>query len=228
MSVSSGDSGAGQSNCEWREILANDQAFAVYDVNGKRLTSPTGRWYEHWCEGRQVAVNSAFAVPGAAPVQVDPAVLAAEARESVEVATPSIETSPEADRLLFVQIPTWLWIPGAWWQSYSATAEAGGVSATVVASPTRAVWSTGDGASVTCDGPGTPWREGMSEDASDCRHTYRHSSTTQSSGAYELSVTVEFEVTWTSSVGAGGSLPTITRTVSRAVQVGEIQAIETE
>ena len=37
-----------------------------------------------------------------------------------------------------------------------------------------------------------------------------------------------FEITWTSNVGAGGTLPAITRTSNVSVYVGEIQAIGTK
>lgn len=213
--------------CEWRVIIEDDEKVAVFDVDGRRQRSPTGRWFERWCGGQQEAVTGAFGVPEGAPVLVDPAELAAQARESVQVPAPSIATSPAADRRLYVQVPTWLWLPKEWWQGYSATAEAGGVSATVSVTPVRAVWSTGDGGDVTCVGPGVAWRPGLPEDGSDCFHDYRHSSATQAGGTFTLSVTVDFEVAWTSSVGAGGPLPGITRTASRPVEVGEIQAVET-
>jgi len=35
-------------------------------------------------------------------------------------------------------------------------------------------------------------------------------------------------VSWTSSIGPGGTLASITRTTARPVQVSEIQAVETE
>src|SRR5260221_674791 len=44
-------SGSGASNCEWRLITADDTKFAIYDADGTRLHSDTGRWFEKWCDG---------------------------------------------------------------------------------------------------------------------------------------------------------------------------------
>lgn len=214
------------SSCEWRVVIADDWAMAIYDTDGTRLFSETGRWLEKWCDGQQMQVGDGYIVPEGG--QVDPAQLAAEARRSIPIVSPAINTSPSSDRRLYVRVPTWLWLDPSWWQSYSATASAGRVSSTVTARPVRAVWSAGDGGGTTCNGPGVVWREGMREDATYCRHTYYHSSAGEEGGTYTLSVTVEFEVTWTSNVGLGGGLAGVSRSASRQVEVGEIQAVESE
>lgn len=215
------------SNCTWRVLNADDTRMAMYDADGTRLTSPTGRWLERVCDGRAVAVNGAFAVPEGTP-SVDPVVLARQARQSVSIPAPPISTSPRSDRKLYTRVPTWLWIDGGWWRAYSATANAGGVSTTAVATPVRAVWDMGDGGQTICTGPGTPWRPGLADADARCSYLYKNSSAGQRTGTFTMNVTVEFAVSWTSSVGPGGSLAPITRSASTAVQVGEIQAIETE
>lgn len=217
-------SSGGESDCVWEVVVGDDWTMAMYDADGTRLFSETGRWLQKVCDGSPVQVGDGFIVPEGG--RVDPAALAAEARQSVPIASPTINTSPEADRRLYTRVATWLWVDPGWWQPYTATASAGRVSATVSARPVRALWSTGDGGGTTCDGPGVPWRPGMPEDATYCKHTYYHSSAGRSGDAYTLSVTVEFEVTWTSNVGLGGALAGVWRTASRPVQVGEIQAVE--
>lgn len=215
------------SNCTWRVINRNDNEFAMYDADGSRLQSETGRWLERWCDGEQRLVNDSYAAPERAR-RANPANLAQEARQSVAIPTPPLATSPQADRSLYTQVRTWLWIDPQWWQGYEATAEAGGVWTRVSARPVRAVWSMGDGGQTSCDGPGVSWRRGMPEDATYCSYVYKNSSAAQPSGTYTMTVTVEFEVSWTSNAGAGGSLPRVTRSASRQVQVGEIQAVETQ
>ncbi len=76
-------------------------------------------------------------------------------------------------------VATWLWVDGPWEPS-SATAEVAGVSATVTARPVRVVWDTGDGAGVTCDGPGTPYDPAHPSAGRDsaCTHVYGRSSAT--------------------------------------------------
>src|SRR5262249_29612394 len=144
------------------------------------------------------------------------------AKSSVVIGAPGIQTSPDETSRLVVQIPTWLWIDGGWWRGYEATASAGRVSATITAAPVSATWDLGEGSSLHCDGPGIAWRPGLREDATDCSFTYTTSSAAQPDGTFDLSVAVTFDVAWTSNVGEGGSLGSITRSSARQVEVGEI------
>lgn len=212
--------GGGESNCFWRVAVEDDRDFGVHAPDGTRQYSDTGRWLEQICDGAPVQV-----VPESAPV--DPRQLAIRARESVAIPAPPLSTSPSADRELYPQMKTWLWIDDAWWQSYSATAAAGTVTATVTARPVRSEWTTGDGGHTACAGPGVEWQRGMSDDDTYCSYTYRRSSAGEPDGTFTLTVTVHFEVGWSSSTGAGGSLGGLTRSASRQVSVGEIQAVNT-
>lgn len=226
VTASRAASGGAPSNCTWQVMNPDDTKTAMYDPNGKRVYSPTGRWYQKVCNGVPVAVNGNFATPESAAA--DPAVLAQRARESVPIPVPPLATSPRADRRLYTRVPTWLWVDPGWWRGYSATANAGAVSSTVVARPVRAVWTMGDGGQTVCSGPGTEWRPGMADAQSTCSYIYKNASAGQRAGTFTMSVEVEFEVSWTSNIGPGGSLARITRSASRPVQVGEIQAVETE
>ena len=222
----SGGSSGGESSCEWNVVIADDWQLTVYDERGGRQFSETGRWLASGCRNDLRDPGGAFLVPEGG--LADPRQLAAEARQSVGILAPSIATSPDASRRLYVRVPTWLWVDEGWWQPYTATATAGRVSSTVTARPVKAEWSTGDGGGTTCAGPGVAWREGMREDATYCRHTYYHSSSRERGGAYTLGVTIEFEVTWTSNVGMSGRLAGLSRSASRRVEVGEIQAVESK
>jgi len=213
-------------NCEWRVVIQNDQTEPVYAFDGTRLHSDTGRWLAKFCDGVPTIVNGNLTNPE--PNSADPAALALEARRSVPIPGPPINTSPEADRGLYTRMRTWLWLDPSWWRGYTATAQAGGVSTTVSATPTRAIWTMGDGGQTVCQGPGVVWHQGMSDDQTYCSYVYTNSSDGQPGGTYTMTVTVEFAVTWTSNVGGGGALAGITRSTSRVVKVGEIQAIETQ
>lgn len=213
-------------NCVWRVAIADDLATGVFDVDGSRLYSETGRWLERVCDGSVQPINGMGIAPEVSAV--DPVELAAQARASIPIAAPGIETSPGADQQTYAQVTTWLWIDDSWWKSYTATASAGRVSATVTARPVSASWSTGDGGNVMCNGPGIEWRRGLDDDDTYCSHVYRQSSAGRDGDAYPLTVTVSFEVTWASNVGAGGALEGLERSSSRSLPVGEIQAVETE
>lgn len=210
-----------QENCEYRVYHEDDIAFALYDVDGTRLFSETGRWLQPVCNG---TTRPPF--PEGGPV--DPRALALQARDSASIPGPPMKTSPSSDARLYTQLATWLWIDGDWWRTYSATATAGRVSATITGEPTSAVWDMGDGHVVMCSGPGVEWRRGMDDGATYCKHTYRHSSAGQPNGTYPMSVTVTFEISWTSNVDMGGSLDTVSRQSATDVEVGEIQGLETE
>jgi len=213
--------------CEWHVVIDDDFEFAIYDVDFTRLHSESGRWLEYRCPGQgAVEVNGSFLVPEGGGV--DPYELAVDALASVRIDSPAIQTSPSGSERLYVQVPTWLWLEQDWWQSYDATARAGRVWSTVRANPIATTWSMGDGHDVLCRGPGTEWREGLAEDASNCAHTYRKSSAGSPGGTFHLEATVTLEVTWLSNApGSSGTLPAISRTSSRDVEVGEIQAIGT-
>jgi len=208
-------------------VIQDDFEFKIYDVDSlEPQHSATGRWLERWCPGvGAVDVNGFFAVPEGG--LADPYQVALDALASVQITPPAIRTSPSENGRLYVQVPTWLWLDSTWWQTYEATANTGRVWSTVRATPVATTWELGDGRSVSCRGPGTPWRRGLSEDASSCTHTYRSSSASRPGGTFSLEVTVMLEVSWTSNATGGGTLPAITRSSTIAVEVGEIQAIGT-
>lgn len=221
-----GGGGSGEDpSCVWQVVIADDFSQNVYDVNGTREHSTTGRWLQKVCDGvGAVQVGDRFLIPEGGVVDVE--ALAQQARASVGIEGPTIRTSPEVGKL-YVQIRTWLWIEGGWWHGYDATASTGRVTAKVTARPVRADWVLGDGAEVACSGPGVAWQPGMREDATNCSHTYTTSSASRPGGTFELSATVVLEITWTSNVGEGGTLAPISRSSSRTVEVGEIQAVGT-
>jgi hypothetical protein len=222
-----GGGGGGESPCTWSLSIEDDFVFHVYETEGVPIHSATGRWFTRSCERPTadgvVALDTAFLPEGGL---VDPEALALQALESVSVPEPTIGTSPAAGDLV-VQVPTWLWVSGGWWDTYTVNATAGRVTSTVTVEPTRAVWTTGDGTTTTCTGPGTAWAPGMAEDATECSHTYTSPSDGETGGRFDLSVAVELDVTWSSNAGSGGVLPALSRVGSQAVRVGEIQAIET-
>ena len=223
--TSGGPSGPSSQECHWEVAIADDMDAAIYDVDtGERIYSETGRWLRRICDGAPVQVNGESVVPEGG--SVNPRVLAVEATASTSIPRPPISTSPDASRRLYVQVPTWLWLDPDWWHPYEATAVAGRVTSTVRVVPLSVTWTMGDGTTVACAGPGTPWVSGSTQ-VSSCLHTYRTSSATRTSGTFPIAATVTFAVTWTGNTGAGGTLPNISRSSTVDVEVGEIQAVNT-
>ncbi len=159
-------------------------------------------------------------------IVIDPHALAERAAAALDLPEPTIHMSPEDDQV--VRLASWLWVPAAQWEPRQVSASAGPVTSTVTATPTRLVWDMGNGDHVSCDGPGTPYRTSVASQGgtSGCRYTYRHSSAGQPGDAYQVTATIEWELTWTATGAAGGgSLGSIEMSTTQPVRVSEIQAL---
>lgn len=206
-----------------------DVAPAADEPNGD------GAWYVYKCTGN--GTRDAFYRPpvwiadapqqggGGVPLP-DPAQVAQQARNQLRLPTPEIETSPPGEQL--VNLPTWLWLDRGNWERVSATASVPGVSVTAVARPTKVVWRLGDGSSVTCSGPGTPYTAvtDSKKPSPNCGHTYRASSAGQPGNAYAVSATIHWSVSW-SGAGESGTFPGLTTTSQAALRVAESHALNT-
>lgn len=158
------------------------------------------------------------------PPAISPEVVARIAVSRLVLPSVVIRVNPAADQL--VGLPSWFWVDGGSWRPQSATASVPGLSVTATAVPVRTVWSTGDGASVGCAGPGTPWRFGMDPRAvsPSCGHTYTRPSP---AGRLTLRVTVTWTVTWAGS-GASGTAGPLATTAAASVRVVEAGGLNTE
>jgi hypothetical protein len=103
----------------------------------------------------------------------------------------------------------------------SATAPSVVLSATVTAQPSKVLWTMGDGTTVTCDGPGTPYNPSIpdADQSTDCSHTYQHD------GAHTAMATIVWTVSWTATNGQGGTLPKVQRSTQFALNVEQRQAV---
>ena len=196
-----------------------------------------GAWYSVTCDniatGAQVTQTVwMMNTPAAAP-PVDPRVLALQAENAMTLPPPAINLDPVGSSV--VGLATWLWVDPSLWHDYSVTATAGTVSATAVARPVGVTWSTGDGWSVTCGGPGviydatrpSAWQNTY------CSHSYSRTSIGQPApdgdpdhGLFTVVADVEWAVSWTA-VGAsgGGQLPTLTTSSSTPLRVVQIESL---
>jgi hypothetical protein len=164
---------------------------------------------------------------GAALAPLPPGTLAVLVREYLILPSPAIESSPAPGSLQLTQLPTWLWISHAAWVPRSKTAAAPGETVTATATPVLVSWHPGDGSTVTCDGPGIPYTSAYSPSSPspDCGYTYTQSSASQPGGAYHVTATITWDITWTGTGGAGGALPPLFTTAVMAFRVAESQAL---
>ncbi len=201
-----------------------------------------GSWYFVKCPGTHLTIYSGAlswfpsATPSAAPTPgLAPSALAVQAADSLTLPSPVINLNPSSFSV--VNLNSWLWIDPQAWHSFSATATAGSVTANTVAVPDTVSWSMGDGNTVVCGGPGTPYQPAISDEGqtTDCSYTYLESSAGQPSvngdpnnGAFDVTATVTWTVSWsaTGAVG-GGSLPPLHTSSSVPVRVEQVESVGT-
>jgi hypothetical protein len=159
--------------------------------------------------------------PGGAPP--DPRVLAQQAiaRMNLRAITIGIVPEPGAGSIGIIGMPTWMWAqnPGATtWGPQTRTASAGGFTVTATARAQRTVWTMGDGAAVTCTGPGTPYADSYGKRSSPtCGHTYTRQ------GTYTVRATTYWAVSW-SGIGQSGTIP-LNFTDTTTIAMGEAQVL---
>lgn len=145
---------------------------------------------------------------------------------------PTISSSPPVGTASIVDVPVFVEVTN-WTGNVVDSACAGGMCVTVTATPslTFAPGEPGAG-TVSCAGSGTrydPDGPSMEEQASAdgaCTHAYRLRSGVEGRpGAWAGSVSVTWTISWTSSTGASGTLPAVTRTTQVPRAVREVQAV---
>jgi hypothetical protein len=159
----------------------------------------------------------------AAAVQVNPAVVAQQAVSKLGLPSPRIGMAPPTGDPQLVGVATWMWVNQGAWGSLSATATAGPVTVTAMAAPVKVTWDMGDGHTVTCNGPGTPYSAAAPNATTNCSYTWGQA------GTYQVTATVYWSVSW-AAVGApgGGNLGVQAGPATQvSVTVTESQAINT-
>ena len=184
---------------------------------------------------------------GALPPVVD------QALSRVQLPAPSLSTSPSVVRgvrhATLVNLPTWLWVSLSIWHTYTATATAGPVVATVWAEPVSVTWSASwnfpvpssdpeggttfgpERLEVTCDGPGVAYRpsDGGAAAPGACEAVFAQSSL----GTWqELRADLTWVVRWALSdtagvVGGEGLLPSLTTSGRSSLRVMQVESVVT-
>jgi hypothetical protein len=176
---------------------------------------------------------------GTVPTSVAPpssAVAGAQAASELQLPNPVPALSPSITG--YVNLAEWLSIAPAVWAPLSTTAQAcsagGCVAATATATPSSVTWTTGDGSTVICNGPGTTYDIDLppSSQSTACSHTYTISSAGQPSpdgnpnhAAFPITATITWSVTWVGPDGSGGALPSLTTQGMTSLVVAQIESI---
>ncbi|MGH3825877.1 MAG: hypothetical protein ACRDQX_01685 [Pseudonocardiaceae bacterium] len=97
---------------------------------------------------------------------------------------------------------------------------------TATATPTRVVWTMGDGGEVSCASAGTPFPSGAdpARASPDCGYTYRFASQGRPHNAFPLVATVWWSVTW-SGAGQRGQFENLRTSSAEEFAVVESQSV---
>ncbi|RBQ16964.1 hypothetical protein DP939_28345 [Spongiactinospora rosea] len=104
----------------------------------------------------------------------------------------------------------------------SKRVRAGTVWAKATATPQQMTIDTGDGETLTCNGPGAAYdlARPPERQKTTCSHLYE-----RPAHAYRVTVSVTWGGSWRGSGGTGGTLPPITRSITFPVRIVEAQAL---
>jgi hypothetical protein len=158
--------------------------------------------------------------PGGGP---DPAALAQRAVSRMRLQGIDIGIVPEEGpgSIGIVGMPQWMWVNEPVPNTFgpiTRSASAGGATVTATAHVSRIVWDMGDGTTVTCTGPGSPYKDSYGiADSPDCGHRYTKQ------GEYEVTATSYWTVRW-EGIGQTGTIP-MDFTSTANIVMGEAQVI---
>ncbi|MBO1283900.1 ATP/GTP-binding protein [Streptomyces sampsonii] len=153
---------------------------------------------------------------------MDPEIPARQTVDSMTLRPPKV-ASPRSEGTYVVGMPMWMWVERGTSRMgpVLASASAGSVTVTATARVDRLVWTTGDGTTVTCHGPGTRYTPDQGKAMSpDCGHRYDRP------GEHQVTVTAHWDVKWEATGGDGGRLAQ-TRTTEMVTGLREAQVLNT-
>jgi hypothetical protein len=160
------------------------------------------------------------------PAGQSPAALLSQAEAELVMHGPAIGTAPKHGGLTLVGLPVWMWTTASkqTWGPQTVTVSADGMTLTATAKAARIVWNMGDGDSVTCASPGTPYQTAYGAVSSpSCGYTY------DTSAVYNVTATAYWTVTWTATelgveMDEGTATPPPVQSAT-TIRVGELQVL---
>lgn len=201
---------------EVADVAAPRSGYAMYNCTGMNSLAPRLLALRLLAQGG----GGGAAIP---PPPPDPAVLAQQALAAMNLRAIDIGIVPESapGRIGIIGLPTWMWAenPGANTVGpITRSASLRGYSVTATAKVKKVVWKMGDGTSVSCTGPGTPYKDSFGKKSSPtCGHTYTRQ------GRYTVTATSYWVVAW-AGIGQAGTIP-LTLSDSANITMGESQVI---
>jgi hypothetical protein len=241
-----GNGGGDGNGCTWdgQTVPCQDPDFGYYVGDGcywKVMSPPpaypppsghdpskTGAWGVQSCyiAPRGGVVTQVYRWMDNPPAGPTPEQLAAEALAKIHLLGAQIGIAPKPTGRGAVGLPMWLWtaVTPNTWGPISASASGGGITVTVTAKAQQIVWNMGDGHSVTCANPGTPYSASYGNAQSPtCPYRYAQPSRDRANGRYPITAVTSWRVEWAGGGQSGVLTPTSQSQTS--VQIDEIQVV---
>jgi len=155
----------------------------------------------------------------------DPRLLAQQAIEQMNLQAITIGIVPDdgPGSMGLVGLPTWMWAqtPGDTTMGpITRSASTAGYTVTATGRVDKVAWDMGDGATVTCAGPGKPYEDVyMDSDSPVCGHRY------EDQGEHPVTATSYWAIDW-SGMGQSGTI-SLQLQESTTIRIGEAQVLNT-
>jgi hypothetical protein len=120
-------------------------------------------------------------------------------------------------------MPVWLWVDKTenTWGPIERSASVPGLTVTATAHVKAINWSMGDGYTIRCEGPGTPYAKSMGiKDSPDCGHRYKKTSREMPKCVFPVTGTAQWDITWQSTLGDTGQI-SVTQQANTQMRIGE-------
>lgn len=192
-----------------------------------------GAWYITTCTSADGLIGSQLGewIPDADAPTLTPEQLARRAEASLRLLPADIQIAPDPAGSGLVGLPVWMWTStdantatSATWGVLTASDSDVGLTVTIEARAVSIVWSMGDGRTVTCRNPGTPYEARFGNAPSPtCGHVYATPSRGQPGGVYPVTATTTWQISW-SGGGESGSYTRL-RQSETTVRIGELQVV---
>ncbi|QAY68758.1 hypothetical protein [Xylanimonas protaetiae] len=167
------------------------------------------------------------AAAGPSPRQVAEMAIDEMQLQAIEI---GIVPEPRPGYIGIVGQPVWMWAvsPGpSTVGPVTASASAGGITITATATIHRITWTMGDGGTVVCTGPGTPFTDALAGHASpDCGYVYTTSSAGLPGDMFTVTATSDWVIDW-AGAGQTGTIRMDELQRSVRIAVGEAQVLVT-
>lgn len=155
----------------------------------------------------------------------DPRSLAQQAIEQMNLQAITIGIVPDdgPGSMGLVGLPTWMWAQtpgGNTMGPITRSASTAGYTVTATGRVDKVAWDMGDGATVTCAGPGKPYEDAyMDSDSPVCGHRY------EDQGEHPVTATSYWAIDW-SGMGQSGTI-SLQLQESTTIRIGEAQVLNT-